>query len=289
MIKKLLALSAIVASSAFADVSITGQYRYSDIVMTSNDWAAGGICSVTFRGKQYVACNDHGQGWQSASSFNWLGEAYNPTEQGSSMFFDGFAPTPSKYSRLMYRRATENTLITDTKMAFWSPVWNGNSSTLESNHYLTKEIKIGALGYSNVISFKIRFDVPRKDIKQLTAGQFEVLTTYLPPEFSLFFTHDFNGVVQALSDGPGEQGKPIIFSTPDYLHSVALYSPDMPTGKYAGTGFGRWRFPNCCTKINYVMRYDNPSGDYNFRAFVVVGTYFEVVDTLTSLRTKFNK
>lgn len=198
---------------------------------------------------------------------------------------DGYYPNPTKTSKLLYRRASGNYLMTDSRMGFWN-VYSGN---LTSNHYLSKEVTIGALGYSNVIEYRVSFDVPAQDFISLYKGQFEVLTAYLPTEFSQFYTVSKSGNVSVLPDMPvGEQTLPIMFATSSGSHALGIYMPGLPQPEYPAAGYGRWRFPDC-VKFNAVMRFANPSGVYRFTVYLVIGTQQEVSSTLFSLQTRFAK
>lgn len=277
--KLLLTSLLFVASSAFADESITGLHANDVVRITSCDWSSGAICSMTWRGKEFIDKKDHGRLLQSASSFNDLGEGYNPTEGGSSMYDDGFYPQPSKSSKLLYRRAVNNYLLTDSRMGFWNPVNN----SLVSDHYLTKEVRIGALGYSNVIEYKTNFDIQDYS-RPLYKGQFEVLTAYMPSEFSQFYTVSKSGNVAILPVQPvGEQTEPIMFATSSGSHALGIYMPGLPQPTYPFAGYGRWQFGDC-VKFNAVMRFANPSGNYRFTTYLVIGTQQEVTATLIALQ-----
>lgn len=285
MTKQLLSALLFAALPAFADQTITNYHDYTPITVTSCDWAAGAICSMTWAGKEFIDKKDHGRLLQSASSFNDLRESYNPTEGGSTLMIDGYYPNPTKTSKLLYRRASGNYLMTDSRMGFWN-VYSGN---LTSNHYLTKEVTIGALGYSNVIEYRVSFDVPAQDFIALRKGQFEVLTAYMPTEFSQFYTVSKSGNVSTLSDTPaGEQTLPIMFATSGGSHALGIYMPGLPQPEYPAAGYGRWRFPDC-VKFNAVMRLANPSGVYRFTVYLVIGTQQEVSSTLFSLQTRSAK
>lgn len=290
--KILIASLIFAALPAFADQTISGYHNYSPINITSCDWSAGAICSMTWAGKEFLDKKDHGRLLQSASSFNDLGEEYNPTEGGSVYFIDGMYPQPSRTSKLLYRRAAGNYMMTDSKMGFWNIVWSRTEVYKyyeQSNHYLTKEVRIGALGYPNVIEYRVSFDVPSQDLIPLHKGQFEVLTAYMPTEFSQFYTVSKSGNVSTLPDTPvGEQTLPIMFATPSGSHALGIYLPGLPQATYPFAGYGRWRFPDC-VKFNAVMRFANPSGVYRFTVYLVIGTQQEVSSTLFSLQTRSAK
>lgn len=128
-----------------------------------------------------------------------------------------------------------------------------------------------------------------KEFIALRKGQFEVLTAYMPTEFSQFYTVSKSGNVSVLSDTPaGEQTLPIMFATSGGSHALGIYMPGLPQPEYPAAGYGRWRFPDC-VKFNAVMRLANPSGVYRFTVYLVIGTQQEVSSTLFSLQTRFAK
>ena len=79
---------------------------------------------------------------------------------------------------------------------------------------------------------------------------------------------------------PFEQSLPIIFSTLDGGWAMGIYSPDSPQPNYATHEYGRWDFSllplplfgQSLVKWNNVFRIDNPSGSYDFRSYVIVGS-----------------
>src|SRR5205823_838916 len=81
-----------------------------------------------------------------------------------------------------------------------------------------------------------------------------------------------SGRLSALSDGPGEQARPVAFSTPDGSHAMGVYSPERPP-----PGYGRFRFEaekvnkwNCVFRVR--ERKGVPPGTYRYRVFVAVGS-----------------
>lgn len=231
---------------------------------------AGAVCSVQLRGVEYIDDHDHGRQMQSASSFDGLGEAFNPTEAGSEQ--DGVNPSAST-SKLIASWQTSNTLATFTQMAFWRPVgWH-----FISQHTLNKRVYVMP---DNVIEYSVQFNVPAGE--QHSSATFETLTGYMPAQFSSFWT--YNPVTQSigtLSDGPGEQNLPVILSTPDWQHAMGVWSPELPQADWPAAGYGRWRFaPEQVVKWNAVYRFANPSGSYHFRIYVFAGTMAEVVENM---------
>lgn len=265
---------------AFASGDMTISNGHITLKTCSHD--AGAVCSVKFRGVEYIDDHDHGRQIQSATVFNHLGENYNPTEAGSVN--DGLTPNPSS-SKLLGWWNSADVLATHTQMAFWKPV---NGVKL-SSHTMNKQISVGAYGIKNVILHQLQHNVPSGAI--YAHGQFEVLTGYMPPSFSVFKIYNpATDSLSAISDGPGEQKHPIIISTPDGQHAMGAWSPYINQSQYKNAGYGRWRFgdPDNVNKWNVVYRHDNPRGSYHFRTYVFVGTAYEVMASMRMVWDRYN-
>lgn len=269
------------------DAVIRAKAGPSDIVITTTRRLAGAIHSLTWGGKEFIDSTDHGRQLQSACAFHdgdprdFWGEAYNPTEAGSRR--DGIGPKST--SQLVGIQANTNTLNTITRMAFWlapgekSDKFPAKNKELVSNVLLTKQVAIGNKLSAHAIDYRVTFTVPPSE--KHTYAQFEALTGYMPYEFSKFWTFDPRTTKLApLSDGPGEQPLPVVFSTENQLHAMGIWSPD------AEPGYGRWRFPgekvvkwNCVFRVRGEVKPAN----YSYRMIVVVGTLENVQVTLRDL------
>lgn len=288
---------AMAQASVSGDATIRGSYAGSEIVISTTSRLAGAIDSLTWNGQEFINSTDHGRQLQSASNFDagskFSGETFNPTEAGSR--FDGAGPKST--SRLLHLIATDNTLQTTNQMAFWLRPGDKSDGILAknkqalSNHLLTKRVTIGYRDLPNVIQYDVTFGLPINE--QHKYAQFEAVTGYMPPGFSRFLTFDpQTGTTQPISDGPGEQGFPIIMAKPSGSHAMGVYSPDFPPAAFAKSGYGRWRFvPQKVVKWNCVFRVRNnggvPAKDYSFRTFVIVGDLDAVVNALTALHAEF--
>jgi hypothetical protein len=276
------------------DAVIRSDYAGSEIKITTTSRLAGAIHSLTWNGQEFIDSHDHGRQLQSASNLDagsrMIGETFNPTEAGSR--FDGAGSTST--SRLVHLIANGNTLQTTTQMAFWlrpgekSSGHPAKNNTRLSNHLLTKRVTIGYRNLPNVIQYNVTFGIPIDETHKY--AQFEAVTGYMPSEFSQFQTVNLEtGKLSPLSDGPGEQSQPIVFSTKDGTHCMGIYSPQQPSPGFNNAGYGRWRFVSQnVVKWNCVFRVKDPNGvrpgDYSFRSFVVVGSVQEVVDTMIRLK-----
>jgi hypothetical protein len=222
-----------------------------------------------------------------------LDETFNPTEAGSRR--DGRGDTSS--SRLLDLRVEANMLQTTTQMAFWlapgeksGPNFAKNSAVL-SDHLITRRVRIGYKHLPYVISYEVTFRLPVGERHRQAV--FEALTGYMPPEFQRFM--QFNpktAELEALSDGPGEQPNPIVFSVPSGSHAMGIYAPPQPAPNRKGPTYGRFRFPaEKVVKWNCVFRAADQDGivpgEHPFRMFVIVGDLSNVRDALRALHREF--
>ena len=268
------------------DAVIRGRTEDSEIVITTASRCAGAIHSLTWRGKEFLDSYDHGRQLQAASNLD-LGtaitsETFNPTEAGSRR--DGTGERSS--SLLLALRARRNSLTTESKMAFWLAPGEdsgGNlakNTTVVSEHRLRKSVTIGVRGRAHLIGYDVTFTLPKNE----KHGQavFESLTGYMPSEFRRFWRYDrATRALLPLSDGPGEQGDPVVLATDDGAYAMGIYSPER-TAK----GYGRWRFvPEQVVKWNCVFRVTDPvpGRAYRYRHFVAVGTLEQVRQELERL------
>ena len=270
-----------------------------DIVITTTPRLAGAIHSLTWGGKEFIDSLDHGRQLQSAATFgqSWATfhpETFNPTEAGSAS--DSAGPrTTSQLVGLQTRG--KNELFTVVRPAFWlapgerdQDGFPAQNKTRLSNHLISKHVQIGAKGLSHIIDYKVIFTVPPGEGHKI--AQFEAVTGYMPDDFSKFWTLDMKtGNLAPLDDGPGEQGKPVIFSTPDGKHAMGVWSPDEPDKGFPDHGYGRFRFPSVkVVKWNCVFRRENangiPAGNYTFQCYIGVGTLQNVRDALMQVSQK---
>lgn len=277
-----------------ADAVIRGKAGRSDIVVTTTRRLAGAIHSLAWDGVEFIDSVDHGRQLQSAAAFNcgkvgFHAECFNPTEAGSR--HDGAGETST--SQLLWLRAGGNELGSTTRMAFWlrpgeksdgKPALN---ETELSDHRVSKRVAIGYKRWPHAIDYRVTFHVPAGE--RHTYGQFEALTGYMPPAFGKFHTLRLDkGELAELSDGPGEQEHPVVFSTADGKHAMGVWSPDQPSAGYPKAGYGRFRYAaERVVKWNCVFRESNadwlPAGDRTFRMFVAVGALDDVRTTLCEI------
>jgi len=278
-----------VGTQPSGDAIISNVAGPSSITITTTQRFAGSIASLIWYGKEFINSADHGRELQSATSFNNWGECFNPTEAGSAQDNTGNTST----SFLQYLYSSGNCLETQTLPAFWTqpgdtaPGCGYAVNTSErASQYFYKKVTIGMPGMPHVIQYNTAFDLPLNS--SYSNGTFEVVTAYMPADFSVFWNYDPESQqLTTLSDGPGEQGIPIVFSTTDSSYAMGIYSPDLPDSIYPNEGYGRFRYDDC-TKWNCVFK-ESPvaSGTYKYRSYVIVGSLTNVEVSMTQLYNYF--
>lgn len=287
------------------DSVIRGKAGEAEIVIKTTNRLAGAIDSLTWNGVQFIDSFDHGRQLQSALSFDggsdepFWAERFNPTEAGSRGDHTGDTST----SRLIHLSAADNLLETRVQMAFWLPPGEKSfgrpaiNQTELSNHQISKQVRIGWKELPHVIRYETTFHVAGNEPHRF--AQFEALTGYMPEHFNQFLTWDpRQNRLQSLDDGPGEQALPIVFSTADKQHAMAIFCPEGVLGQPAESGdlsgptYGRFRFKNeKVVKWNCVFRVRNQpeivAGDYKYSMFVIVGSLSQVQSTLNEIAKHF--
>ncbi|ATB39963.1 hypothetical protein CYFUS_005411 [Cystobacter fuscus] len=251
------------------------------IAVGGSNRVAGAVDSLYWGGREFISSWDHGRQLQMALSGNGWGECYNPTEAGGE--YDGLNATST--SLLQGVSASGSVYRTQSKAAFWllpgqesgaGPCGGARNTTALSNYTLNKQVTVGYGGLSHVIEFLTLVTVP----ETLGSMVVEAPTGYLGGEFSAFYTFNPSTCQLApLSAGPGEQGLPVVLSTPDGTAAMGAWSPDLPQSGLSGSGYGRFAFPdsgrpaNATHKWNVVFRRGStPPGSYDYRAYIAVGS-----------------
>ena len=260
----------------------------SPLTITTTSRLAGAVDSLRWRNHEFIDRADHGRQLQSACSFDarsdepFWAERFNPTEAGSRLDGAGKRST----SRLLAIERDDRQLRTSTQMAFWlapgektqgRPALN---TRVLSDCVLHKRIRLGAYDDPHVIQIDNTFEIALKERSRY--AQFEVLTGYMPNEFSEFWrVSKASKELQRLDDGPGEQPDPVILSTRDGQFAMGAISAGHPDWIEPSAGYGRFRFPTeKVVKWNVVYRYrEVPSitkSRASFRVLVAVGTLDQV-------------
>jgi hypothetical protein len=286
----MLGIQTTAAMAATGDIVVERPALGSTIRLETSARFGGSISSLVFRDKQYVDTRDHGRELQSASSFDGLGECFNPTEAGSVA--DGDKLTTS--SKLLAVKTGPNWVGTSTDMAFWLPpgydykhqcgmtpsVTHAVNKEIRGGHILDKRIEVGDAGEPNVIFDHVTYHVPEAH----GTGTFEAATIYTPIEFSKRYVLNLaTGNIEP-TEVIGEQDSPVILATPDGNNAVGLYSPFLPQ---AGRGYGTFSFPKT-NKINCVFREKSITAGQtvSFLCEFIVGTLAEVKATTLSLHNR---
>ena len=260
----------------------------SPLTITTTSRLAGAVDSVRWRNHEFIDSADHGRQLQSACSFDAMSdepfwaERFNPTEAGSRLDGAGKRST----SRLLAIQRDDRQLRTSTQMAFWlapgeksqgRPALN---KRVLSECVLHKRIRLGAYDDPHVIQIDNTFEVDLKERNRY--AQFEVLTGYMPKEFSEFWrVSKTRKELQRLDDGPGEQPDPVILSTRDGQFAMGAISAGHPDWIEPSAGYGRFRFPTeKVVKWNVVYRHREApvitKSKASFRVLVAVGTLEQV-------------
>lgn len=277
----------ILAPAATGDVKIERPALGSTITVETSARFAGAVSSLVFRGQQYVDSRDHGRELQSASSFDSLGECFNPTEAGTVA--DALGPTSS--SKLLGVKSGPNWLQTSTDMAFWLPpgydykhqcgmtpsVTKAVNKGVRGSHILDKRIELGDKGHANVIGDHVTYTVPEAH----GYGVFEAATLYTPIDFSKRYVLNLTTRGIEPTTVVGEEQWPVVLATADGKSAVGVLSPLLPQ---EGRGYGTFSFPDT-NKINCVFREKNiaAGAHLSYECYFAVGTLDEVKATLLEL------
>jgi len=283
-----------VALSAAGDMEISRTAGISPIVIKTCSKDAGAICSLKWHGKEFINDFDHGRQLQSASFFHDCSPdcpVFNPTEAGAAARFDGIYPFPQgSSSQLIGYWNTSNQLATTTRMAWWDHSYGQATS----NHTLHKKVTIGYKGLAHVIEYLTYFAVPQDE--NYIGQMYEVVTGYMPPEFSKFWSFDPspnnapNYPLQPRSDKE-KNNLPVIVSTLDQGWAMGVYSQNHPRpSQFSNPSYRATRFPDVA-KWNTVFRFTKRNGnlqDMAFQSYVIVGSLENVRISMIQLYNKLH-
>ena len=280
-----------VAGDAELRATVLGQ----PLVVRTTSRTAGAIDSVRWAGVEHIDTFDHGRQLQSALNADVDGvfypEAYNPTEAGSSRDHTG----PTSSSRLELHQLDQGELRSRVRMAFWlapgettlgKPALN---TAVLSDHVLSKRVRVGWRGIPNVLDYRVAFAVPGDRPHRLL--QFEVLTGYMPPAFSLPLEfHPAQGRLLPMAPRTGEGPLPVVLSTPDGAHAMGVVAAERPAGM-RGPGYGSFTFAQeRVVKWNCVFRLGSgqpiPPAEHAFHVLVVFGPRAECERALAGIHAQ---
>jgi hypothetical protein len=268
--------------------------RNAIISITASHRVAGAVDSVFWNGKEMINSYDHGRQLQPALSKNGYGECYNPTLAGSSA--DGVGPGTT--SILQAASVTQNRLQTQALPAFWLAPFTIDPrgqcgavvNTTDVSAYRTHtDVTVGLPGMAHAMRYITTIYVP----EAVTSLTIEAPTGYLTGDMTAFYTYtDATQSLQSLSPSlpMGEQGKPLVLSTPNGSHAMGIWSPGLPQPQFATAGYGQFRFPssnesNSTMKWNAVYRTGAVAAGttLSYTSYVAVGSLENVRVTLAQL------
>jgi hypothetical protein len=242
-------------------------FHGSPIVITADSTHGGAISSLTWNGTQFINAQDNGREMQTALQYDWQGEDNNPTEGGSqSDKQPGFSS-----SQILSESGSGSVLTGSVQAALWHPI-NGNTL---SDTVFNKTVQIGWDGIPNLIHDHIGI-VPGSNH---SFAAIEVLTAYLPPQFSNMFDLDpetgtYSALAGNLVQNPtltNDKGHDAIVAAIDNQHALGMWA-------VSGVQLGATFLPST-TKINGgSSAVDNPQAghSYEYDVFVAVGTMADV-------------
>lgn len=300
--------------------------KKNNITITASRKFGGAISSVKVNSIEFIDSYDHGRELQSALNASikpnatLIPEIYNPTEAGSS----SDATKSYSTSQIINISTNNNTLTNKTQMAYWLRPGETSFGNLAlnksplSNNFLTKNVSFNS-NINNVVDYIVTFTVPSiQNGESYYFLQFEVLTGYMPIEFSNFWTFQNNNLVTLSNQEDGEQAYPILFSNGNNDMAmgvvVAKTTTYVTTSKQYGN-YGRFTFTNQNTQVdggsvkeksslvkwNYVFRIwpeqinltngivsgteplNETQKDYKFPLYLVIGTKSECLTALQTL------
>jgi len=279
----LLLLPGLLCAAPSGDAELRATVLGRPTVLRTTARTAGAIDSFRWGGEEFIDTHDHGRQLQSAVNADFEGrffvETYNPTEAGSVA--DALGPRSS--SVLEGIQIKDGVLSTRTRMAYWLPP--GGSShgrpafnrEVVSGHVLRKSVKFGCEGVENALDYAVTFSVPPD--REHRYLQFEVLTGYMPPRFSVPLSFDAakGDFILRDSSKQGELSAPVALSTPDGKSAMGVLLLSSPSSAYAKPGYGSFFFArDDVAKWNVVVRLRSerpiPAGEHPFRCAVVFGS-----------------
>ncbi|WP_155888687.1 hypothetical protein [Inquilinus limosus] len=312
-------------ASVCGDGTIQADVFGSPLEIRTSTRMGGAIESLTWNGKEFINSSDHGRLMQSASSFNKLGECYNPTEAGSTYDKRG-----KSSSQLIEFSAQGNRLTSTNRPAYWRnclrdkgdrvAATRTDSSVLQllqsvggkqelskaSDHTFSKDVTIGFEGHPNIIVYKVTFRIP--DSFPFTDAVFEPLTAYMPTStVSEFFRYAPLGKgacswpeMCRLPDAPKgyTQRLPLILSSSDGKYAMGIYSPDVISTTDAARARENFYnfFYNSDGRASSVVKWnvtavrkDLSSREYSFTEYVVIGSKEQVKEGIDFLYTHFRE
>lgn len=276
------------------------EYRISNQVLSlgicSRD--AGAVCSIVYDGHEFVNDFDHGRQMQIAWSYNGLGEAYNPTESGSSDDFIKISST----SELLFVGADGASLITKSHPAYWQRPGKGRNTQTVTKDTLEKKLTLGYGGDPHVIVLDAAVTVsPELTGPPITKIRIEAPAFYTSGELTEHYQLDRRDGSMVKIPPPlqpevkdrmnervrlnMERQRIPILSSPDGRYAMGVYTPQAENF-WANNSFS---IPsdvpeNVGNKVS--TRFEHaakPGQTYSYRTFVVIGDLATVKNAVVKL------
>lgn len=245
------------------------------IFVSGSTRTAGAIDSLYWHGKEFINSYDHGRQLQIAVADARYGECLNPTEAGGRT--DGVGTNTSALNQSGELLGL-NSLYTVTRPAYWlrpgeSGAACGSISTAvntanTSPSVFSKNILVGAAGFSNVIGFNALISYN----ESFPLGdQIEGPTGYIAPDVNFFYTFDLTNPLSQLtalsiasncdtSDATVAAlvralngckiSTPVIASTQDGSHAMGIYNPHLHSADPSVRKNGNYEFYFVDSKVN---------------------------------------
>jgi hypothetical protein len=245
----------------------SGLFHGSPIIITADSTHGGAISSLTWDGAQFINAQDNGREMQTALQYDLQGEDNNPTEGGSQ--FDkqpGFSS-----SHILSESGSGSVLTGSVQAALWHPI-NGNTL---SDTVFNKTVQIGWDGIPNLIHDHIGI-VPGSNH---SFAAIEVLTAYLPPQFSNMLDLDSETETYSALAGNLVQN-PTLTNDKGHDAIVASINSQYALGMWAVSGvqLGATYLPSATKIDGGWSAVNNPQAghSYEYDVFVAVGTTADV-------------
>ena len=258
------------------------------LVLTSRPQDAGAISSLVFRGQQFVASRENGWLLQGAAGFGFWGECLNPTLAGGR-----YDPPGTTSSRRLSAHVDAHSYAITTRMAYWTPPGRRCSdsygtrriaadTTVLSDTIYAQTLTPGFRGVADAIDDHVVISTPAR---WRTVG-FEVLTGYLPPEFSRVYAYGRETRrLEPLADKdlPTERYAPEVVSTRDGRFAMGI----LAISPLADAHYAALRTRDV-TKWSLVYHYTRglEAGPHRFECVVLLGSRDGVLRALRRLSAR---
>lgn len=269
----------------------------------------GAISSLKWKGQEFVNSSDHGREFQVAAQFNEWNECFNPTEAGS--INDGGPENMSTSQVTTYSLYPEdNEFLTASYPAFYlnynqtnehcDPTiafgeQNGGNHNPVSDFPMTKIVKVGYLGFENVIKVDTQMYIPYA----VNTARIESFVGLMnSPDFPQVLTPYDNYTTAIPIDDPrvnssGETwvNLPPIMVSPNGDYALGIYNPHLiaENNPTLDVGHFHWdkdptgyRVNSWSSVFNFLQPTSGPISRF-FTNYLVIGNLQQVLSTMKAL------